>query len=163
MRGIMDERFVADRNLGKLAKWLRILGYDTLYDRGDADRDFLRRADKERRIALTRKRELDRLSYPVRLVIVKADHVEGQLGEVIRALDLVPDPSRRMTRCLICNALLEEVEKAAVEALVPAYVYGTCTRFLRCPLCGRIFWPGTHSRDVAEYFRMRVPAPPLPS
>jgi uncharacterized protein with PIN domain len=153
----MDERFVADRNLGKLAKWLRILGYDTVYDRADADRDFLRRADKERRIALTRKRELNRSSYPVRLVIVKADHVEGQLGEVIKALDLLPDPSRRMTRCLICNALLEEVEKAAVEGLVPSYVRQTCTRFLRCPLCGRIFWPGTHSRRVEEYLKSSVP------
>ncbi len=153
----MEERFAADRNLGKLAKWLRILGYDTLYDREDADRNFLRRAGEVGRIALTRKRDLARLAHPGSLVVLKADRVEDQLGEVIEALDLEPDPSRRLTRCLNCNAPLEEVPKPAVEGLVPAYVYGTCTRFRRCPLCGRIFWPGTHTRHVEEYLKMRVP------
>jgi uncharacterized protein len=159
----MDERFMADRNLGKLAKWLRILGYDTLYDREVADQNFLRRAGEGGRIALTRKRDLDHLSYPVRLVIVKADHVEGQLGEVFEALALEPDASKRMTRCLNCNAQLEEIPKVTVEGLVPAYVYGTCTRFRRCPRCARIFWPGTHTRRVEGYLKTRVPFPFLSS
>ncbi len=75
----MDVRFIADRNLGTLAKWLRILGYDTLYERGDADLDFLRRAAEDGRIALTRKRDLARRPPVVRLVVVKADHVRDQL------------------------------------------------------------------------------------
>ena len=156
----MEERFVADRNLGKLAKWLRILGYDTLYDRGDADQDFLRRAAEGGRIALTRKRDLARLIHTGSLVVVKADRVEAQIGQVLNTLDLQPDPSERMTRCLQCNAPLEEVPKAAVEGVVPAYVYGAHTRFRRCPCCGRIFWPGTHTRNVEEYLRTRAPAPP---
>jgi uncharacterized protein with PIN domain len=153
----MLERFAADRNLGKLAKWLRILGYDTLYDRNDADRDFLRRAGEEGRIALTRKRELAHRVHLGPLVVVKADHVEGQLSEVITALDLEPDPSRRMARCLNCNAPLEEVPKASLEGLVPIYVFGTCTQFRRCPLCKRIFWPGTHSRHVEERLSAQFP------
>jgi uncharacterized protein with PIN domain len=139
----MLERFAADRNLGKLAKWLRILGYDTLYDRNDADRD--------------RKRELAHRVHLGPLVVVKADHVEGQLSEVITALDLEPDPSRRMARCLNCNAPLEEVPKASLEGLVPIYVFGTCTQFRRCPLCKRIFWPGTHSRHVEERLSAQFP------
>jgi uncharacterized protein len=153
----MEERFVADRNLGKLAKWLRILGYDTTYDRGAPDRDFLRRAGEAGRTALTRKRDLARLGHPGSLVVLKADRVEAQIGEVLDALGKEPDPSRRLTRCLDCNAPLEEVPKAAVEGLVPAYVYGTCTRFRRCPLCGKILWPGTHARHVEEYLKTRVP------
>ena len=159
----MEERFAADRNLGKLAKWLRILGYDTLYERGDGDREFLNRAGEGGRIALTRKRDLTRRAYPGSLVVVKADRVAAQIGEVLTALEMEPHPSRRMTRCLHCNEPLTEVPKAAVEGLVPAYVYGTHTRFRRCPRCGRIFWPGTHTRHVEEHLRTRVPAHPIPS
>jgi uncharacterized protein with PIN domain len=153
----MEERFVADRNLGKLAKWLRILGYDTLYDRGSADRDFLRRAGEEGRIALTRKRDLASIAQPGSLVVVKADRVEAQIGEVLTELKSEPDPSRRMTRCLRCNALLEEVPKASVEGLVPAHVYGVSPRFRRCPRCEKIFWPGTHTRHVEERLKAQLP------
>ncbi len=154
----MEERFIADRNLGKLAKWLRILGYDTLYDRGSADRDFLRRAEEDGRIALTRKRDLARLAGPGSLIVVKADRVEAQIGEVLTELKSEPDPSRRMTRCLHCNAPLEEVPKASVEGLVPAYVYGVSNRFRRCPRCGKIFWPGTHTRHVEECLKTQLPS-----
>jgi uncharacterized protein with PIN domain len=154
----MGTRFAADCNLGKLAKWFRILGYDTLYERGNADRNFLMKAGEEGRIALTRKRDFARLSSPGRLVVVKADHVAGQIKEVLEALTLEPDPARRMTRCLRCNEPLEEVPKEMVEGMVPAYVYGTCIRFRKCPLCERIFWPGTHLRHVEEYLRTRIPS-----
>ncbi len=153
----MEERFTADRNLGKLAKWLRILGYDTFYDREAADRNFLRRAAEDGRIALTRKRDLARLALPGTLVLVEADRVEAQIGEVLNALGCEPDPSRRLTRCLNCNAALEEVAKIFVEGLVPAYVYGTCDRFRRCPRCGKIFWPGTHTRHVEERLKAQLP------
>jgi uncharacterized protein with PIN domain len=150
-------RFTADRNLGKLAKWLRILGYDTLYDRGNADAAFLRKAGAEGRVALTRKRDLARRSPPGRLVVVTADHVGRQIGEVLEALALAPDPAKRMTRCLRCNAPLEEASKEAVTGLVPAYVTETCTHFRTCRLCGRCFWPGTHPRHVEEYLRNHLP------
>ena len=151
----MGARFAADCNLGKLAKWLRILGYDTLYERGNADRSFLKKAGEEGRIALTRKRDLAGLSPPGRLVVVKADHVAGQIGEVLEALALEPDPARRMTRCLRCNEFMEEVAKERVEGLVPAYVYEKYPRFRRCPCCNGIFWPGTHRRHVEDALRKR--------
>ncbi|MHB8769824.1 MAG: Mut7-C RNAse domain-containing protein [Syntrophales bacterium] len=158
----MQERFAADRTLGKLAKWLRILGYDTLYERPDAERDVLRRAQEQGRIVLTRKRDWARHALPGRLVVVEADRVEAQIDEVLSALNIVPDPAERMTRCLHCNALLQEVPKASVEALVPAYVHASCDRFRRCPCCGKIYWPGTHTRHVDEYLRTHVPARRLP-
>lgn len=154
----MDERFLCDRNLGKLTKWLRILGYDTLYYDGNADRDFLRKADREGRIALTRKRDLLRQRPEGRLIVINADQVDAQLMEMMDALSLSPDPSRRMIRCLRCNAMLEEVAKEAVEGLVPLYVYRSCTRFQRCARCGRIFWPGTHSRHIEEALRRCIPS-----
>jgi uncharacterized protein with PIN domain len=153
----MGARFAVDCNLGKLAKWLRILGYDTLYERGNADRSFLRKAAEEGRIALTRKRDLARLSPPGRLVVVKADHVAGQIGEILEALTLKPDPARRMTRCLRCNELMEEVARERVEGLVPAYVYERYPQFRRCPCCNGIFWPGTHRRHIEEALMKRSP------
>jgi uncharacterized protein with PIN domain len=133
----MDIRFIADRNLGTLAKWLRILGYDTLYERG-------------KRVALTRKRVIARRPHMVRLMIVKADHARDQLTEVLEALMIIPNPMKRMTLCLRCNAPLEAIPKETAEGLVPAYVYQTYGQFRRCPLCGRIYWPGTHRERVEE-------------
>lgn len=153
----MEERFAADRTLGKLVKWLRILGYDTILNRADTDRDFLKKADEEARIALTRKRDLARLPRQGFLIVVKADRLEDQIGEVLEVLLLNPDPAKRMTRCLMCNSPLEEVSKEAVEGLVPAYVCEKYLQFRKCLLCGKIFWPGTHPRNVEEYLRRRVP------
>jgi uncharacterized protein with PIN domain len=152
----MDVRFAADCNLGTLAKWLRILGFDTIYERGIADPDFIRRAAGEGRIVLTRKRRFARQSFEGRLVVVKADHVRLQLGEVLEALSLEPDPLKRMTRCLGCNTVLEKIPKAAVEGRVPVYVYVKCNRFNRCPECGKIYWPGTHRRHIEESLRARM-------
>ncbi len=154
----MDARFTADRNLGKLAKWLRILGYDTLYDRGNADRAFFLKARRDGRIALTRRRDPGRPAGAGRAFVVRADRVEAQIREVLDGLGLSPDPSRRMTRCLICNAVLTEVPKEEVEGRVPAYVLQTCGNFRGCSVCGRIYWPGTHPGRVEEYLRTRIPA-----
>jgi uncharacterized protein with PIN domain len=153
----MDVRFAADRNLGTLTKWLRILGYDTHYERGNADLDFLLKAAGEGRIALNRKRELARMSSGGRIVVVKADHVRLQLGEVLEALSLEPDPAKKMTRCLGCNFVLEEIAKATAEGRVPVYVYLKCVRFKSCPSCGRIYWPGTHCRHIDAFLRARIP------
>ena len=154
----MDIRFIADRNLGTLTKWLRILGYDTLYEPGNADRDFLRKAAAEGRIALTRKRDLSRRTDPVRMVVVKADKAPEQLAEVLRALRLIPKRDKRMTICLRCNAPLEEAAPDEdAQDLVPAYVYRKHRRFRRCPFCSRIYWPGTHRERIEEYLRSRLP------
>jgi uncharacterized protein with PIN domain len=153
----MDVRFVADRNLGTLAKWLRILGYDTLYEREVADLDILQKAAAEGRIVLTRKRRFARLSFEGRLVVVKADHVRLQLGEVLEALSLEPDPTKKMTRCLVCNTVLADIPKTHAEGRVPAYVYLTYARFKSCPSCGRIYWPGTHRQNIEASLKVRRP------
>ena len=153
----MDIRFITDRNLGTLAKWLRILGYDTLYERGNADSDFLRKAAEEGRVALTRKRDLARPSHPGRLVVVKADKTPDQLAEVLEALTITMSPMKAMTLCLRCNVPLDEIQKETAEGLVPAYVYQKYKQFRRCPRCRRIFWPGTHREHIEECLKKRLP------
>jgi uncharacterized protein len=157
LNDLMNIRFIADRNLGTLAKWLRILGYDTLYERENADLNLIKRAAEEGRVVLTRKRDLGRRPQPVRLVVVKADHARDQLTEVLEVLTIIPNPMKRMTLCLRCNALLESIPKENAEGLVPAYVHQTYGEFRRCPLCGRVYWPGTHRERVEERLRTLLP------
>jgi uncharacterized protein len=152
----MDIRFLCDRNLGRLVKWLRILGYDTLWDRGMANMDFLGKAWRAGRIALTRKRDLD-AGGSERLIVVKGDRVEEQICEILEILSIKPDPADRMTLCLRCNAKLEAAMESEVEDVVPEYVCHNRSNFKKCPICKRIYWPGTHARNVEKMFRMRIP------
>jgi uncharacterized protein len=149
----MDIQFIADRNLGTLTKWLRILGYDTLYERGSTDLDFLQKAADEGRVGLTRKHGLACCPHAVRLIVIKTDRAPGQLDEVLEALAIIPDPQKRMTLCLRCNRALAEIPKDEVEGLVPAYVFQKYNLFRKCPHCGRIFWPGTHREHIEEHLR----------
>jgi uncharacterized protein len=152
-------KFLCDRNLGKLAKWLRILGYDTLYEA--SDEEFLREADQEGRIALTRNTRLAGRNGPGRIVLVRADRVHEQIGELIETLSLKPDPKDRMNLCARCNKNLLPVPKAEVEEKVPVYVFQNCPEFRKCPVCERIYWSGSHPRRVADFLRRRIQTGPL--
>ena len=153
----METRFLLDRNLGRLAKWMRILGYDTVYDRGNADMQFIRRAEKEQRIALVRKRNFVGVFQTVPVLVVEADRLSDQIDEILGKLELHPDPARRMTRCLLCNAPLAPVSKVEAGNAVPDYVQERYDGFRKCPLCGRIYWPGTHVSNIEEFLRSRSP------
>jgi hypothetical protein len=151
----MQARFSVDRTLGKLVKWLRILGYDTLSEPGIADPEFIGRAAREGRIALTRKRRWGGTGVPEGVVVLTADRVRSQVGEVLERLDLHPDPAGRLTRCLRCNSPLEEAGREEITALVPLYVPQRYDRFFRCPACGGVYWPGTHRQRIEEEIRRR--------
>ncbi len=149
----MEPRFLLDRNLGKLAKWLRILGYDTVYDDGSSDIDFVDRAHKELRIAVVRKRNMVDLSRRIQLLVLTQDRLPAQLQEVLNKLKLDPDRAKRLTRCLICNVLLAPVSKKDLPPWVPDYVRDKYTDFKMCPSCGRIYWPGTHVENIEVFLK----------
>jgi uncharacterized protein with PIN domain len=151
-------KFVVDANLGRLVKWLRILGYDTTYWKGDTDRDFLRKAQREGRIVLTRRRDLARRQYAGALIVIEADHLEEQLRELLEKVALRPDPDRFLRICLRCNESLAQVRKEDVEGMVPAYVLETNETFFACPRCGGIFWPGTHRKNMLLFLTKRIPS-----
>ena len=85
-------KFITDINLGRLAIWLRILGFDTLFYRGPADRSFLRKAQQENRVVLTRKRELLKRQFQGTLFVIESGRVDRQVEEVLANLDLNPSP-----------------------------------------------------------------------
>ncbi len=132
-------RFLADTMLGKLAKWLRILGYDVLYARDLDDRALLALARAEGRTLLTRDEELARRS---RGVLISSDDWREQLRELSQLVRL--ERSGLFTRCLECNVPLEPVKREEVVDHVSAYLLASQAEFGRCPRCRRIYWKGTH-------------------
>jgi uncharacterized protein with PIN domain len=149
-------KFITDTNLGKLAKWLRILGYDTVVYRGEADRNFLRKAEKEGRVVLTRKKDMAARQFSGKLVTVGSDHVQEQLREVMEELSVSPDMSRLFSICVRCNEALVAVDKENVAGLVPAFVYDVHSTFRRCPGCKGIFWPGTHIDNALSHLKTHI-------
>ncbi|SEM32240.1 hypothetical protein SAMN04489760_11078 [Syntrophus gentianae] len=153
-----ERKFLTDINLGRLVIWLRILGYDTILYRGAADRQFLRKAQAENRIVLTRKRELAKRQFQGILLLIESDRVERQVEEVFGNLGLEVSADRYFSRCLRCNVLLIEVEKEAIQERVPPYVFEHHSRFMTCPGCGAIYWPGTHSENIRKRIKaLRIP------
>ncbi len=135
--------FAADRMLGRLAKWLRFLGYDTLYFNWTADNEFLALADQGR-ILLTRNTSLIGKVVPDHFVFVEDNDPREQLRFVVGTLGLKPDPRSFFTRCALCNGSLERVPRKAVHGKVPDYVRTVHDQFSRCTACGKIYWPGSH-------------------
>ena len=143
-----EMKFVADKMLGRLAKWLRIIGQDVTYGPHLSGYGLIRAARKEGRLILTRDRTVVKKSPPAYLLI-ESDQFREQLKQVVDACHL--DPLKDgFTRCVECNTLLEAMSKEAVEHKVPPYVYSTQERFSFCGRCQRIYWPATHQQKMLE-------------
>ena len=136
-------RFIADAMLGKLARWLRVAGFDVVYDPRLDDRQLVALARHDDRILLTRDTLLARRRNGPRTLHIENDDFREQLRQVVATYAL--DPWRRvLTRCVDCNGLLGPVPREEVREQVPVYVYFTRAEFKRCPSCSKILWGGTH-------------------
>ena len=144
---LRETRFVADAHLGGLAHMLRMLGFDTLYDNGFADDAIAALSEREGRIVLTRDRELLKRRAVTHGCYVHALKSEAQLREIVERLDLARS-ARPFTLCLHCNVPLRPVEKAAVVERLPPKVREHYTRFSTCDQCGRVYWEGSHWRNM---------------
>ncbi len=142
-RALRDPRFVADVHLGKLARHLRMAGFDTLWNERWDDDEIVKVAGVQRRTILTRDKAMLRRKEVERGYFVRAIESEAQLGEVIGALQL-EGLLAPFTRCRECNVLLEDVERDTVLDRLPDRVRDAYDRFKRCPGCGRVYWQGTH-------------------
>lgn len=142
--------FVADLTVGRLAKWLRWLGYDTLLERRREIPVLLRILDTSARLLLTRRRKLAQGLPPGRVLFIEHNQLIDQLRQVVSALSLDPC-THRGTRCMRCNELLAPRRREEVRGQVPAYTYQTHERFSQCPGCGRIYWEGTHRQRMEAW------------
>lgn len=137
--------------LGKLARWLRMLGYDALYGRQLTDSHLIRLSVSEDRIVLTRHRELAKRVPGGRSVLINSTGVLEQLKELSAKLQL--RPHFRSSRCSLCNLLLKNVGREELGGRAPPYVLATQDEFRECPGCGRIYWKGTHWNRIVRDLR----------
>ena len=131
--------------LGTLAKWLRILGYDAIYDPGLDDYQLMRLARAEDRVLLTCDEELAR-RRGVRTLLIGSQVLDEQIRQVLNELDLEPAPC--FSRCPVCNEVLAPLDREAARARVPEYVARTHEQFRLCSSCGRVYWRGSHWQQM---------------
>ncbi|MEX0802508.1 MAG: Mut7-C RNAse domain-containing protein [Candidatus Binatia bacterium] len=141
-------KFAADRMLGRLAKWLRVIGQDVIYGRHLSGYGLIRAARQQDRVILTRDRGLQ-LRQPPEFVFIESNHFREQLRQVVEKFNLTwrDDLFRR---CLSCNGLLQPRSKDSVRDRVPEYVFSTQEIFFWCAGCRRIYWPATHHQKMLQ-------------
>ncbi|MCM8757470.1 MAG: Mut7-C RNAse domain-containing protein [Candidatus Omnitrophica bacterium] len=140
-------KFILTKELGRLAKWLRILGFDTIYFKEENKGLLLLTSLREERIILTRNQRLAKIRGP-RIINIKSDNLKGQLREVLELFKI--DEEKMFSRCVICNLELDHIEKEKVKGKVPEYVFQTQNNFYTCKSCGRTYWQGTHWGNVTK-------------
>ena len=141
--------FIADVMVGRLARWLRVLGIDVIYSNTLQDDTIMRIALTERRIILTRDVAFAaRCSKAYRVLFIEHNDWQSQLRQVVKAYGL--KDFKVLSRCIECNSSLDVVDKESIAERVPSYVYKTQDRFSHCRSCDRIYWKGTHVDAILQ-------------
>jgi len=146
-------KFIVDFMCGRLAKWLRILGYDTEFYKEHSRSKILMESLQQQRIILTRDTKLSsKKAY--KILLIKSDKIRQQIKQVLKELNLKINKEKFFSICSICNKKVVSVEKESVKNLVPAYIYETQSKFYQCPQCKRVYWQGSHlelfSKEIEE-------------
>jgi len=143
----MEITFIVDSNAGKLARWLRMMGYDTLFFKDIEDGRLVDMAMKEGRVVVTRDTQIAKrrvaANGSLRVILTRDDDPREQLLRVMKELSL-DCQQMQFTRCLECNRRLVSRSKEEVKDLVPPYVFRTQVQYMQCPSCSRVYWQGTH-------------------
>jgi len=133
--------------LGKLARWLKILGFDVVYFPKIEDSELLALAQRQGRILLTRDNMLIRKAKGMNCLFIESEKWKKQVEQVLREFDLWKK-ARPYSRCIECNVELRNLPRKKAANLVTPFVYEHATSFALCPRCGRLFWQGTHFKDM---------------
>lgn len=143
----MEHRFIVDNNAGKLVKWLRMMGYDTLFFNEQDDGRMVKTALAEDRVVVTRDTQIIKrrvaTTGEIKVILLNDENPERQLNQVVKKLRL-EYKYKPFSLCLECNQHLKPREKDEVRDLVPAYVFNTQNSYMQCPACRRVYWKGTH-------------------
>ncbi len=149
----MQIKFIADSNVGKLARWLRMIGYDTLLFKEKDDKRMIQIALKEGRVILTKDTQIMKrrliTNSKLKAIFIKHDDPKAQLQQTVKALNL-DYHFRPFSLCLECNHALMPRSKDEVQSLVPSYVFKTQKQYTECPSCHRIYWQCTHWQAMVK-------------
>jgi uncharacterized protein with PIN domain len=151
-------RFVADVHLGKLARRLRLLGFDCLYDPAWDDEQLARCSAEQHRVLLTRDRGLLKRAIVTHGIFLRSGDAGRQLRQVVKRLDLA-GMVRPLTRCLACNGEVRPAPKAVVRGRVPPRTYRHIDDYLQCLACGKVYWKGTHWPRLEQIIRHALANP----
>ena len=149
-------KYVTDASLARLAKWLRLLGYDTIVFPKAAGRDLLNIAHAEGRIVLTRRLDMLERQFAGQLYLVTGNEIGGQVAEVINQFSLKIEKDKLFRICLKCNEELTPAAKEEVRNLVPEFVFANCSEYNKCQHCQKIYWAGTHQRNALRFLEKIV-------
>jgi uncharacterized protein with PIN domain len=154
--GSLHPKFVADVMLGSLAKWLRIAGFDVLYSNRFSDDELISLSNEEGRILLSLDSRL-LVRKPVKnFIFLESRDLREQIRRVLNATRTAQFPAP-LSRCILCNEILEDIPPELVRNRVPPYVFRTQSHFKSCPKCGKIFWSGTHRRAALRELQELLP------
>lgn len=156
---LRSPRFVLDNHLGRLAGYLRLLGFDCLYRNDYQDRELAEISARQERILLTRDRGLLKRKIVTRGYLVRSDQPLKQAEEIIRRFDLASSV-RPFTRCSRCNGRLISVEKSEVFDQLEPLTKKHYNQFTRCKECGQVYWRGSHFQKLEEKILALIPEPP---
>jgi len=143
-------KFIVDAMLGTLAKWLRIMGYDTLYEKNFSDDDLFFKAFLEDRILLTRDRELSERVGEKQSHFITEVKLKDQLRQLIARFEL-DEHKNLLSRCVLCNSPIVPITKEKVKDRVPDYVFETVSEFYFCENCNKIYWRGSHAEQIQAF------------
>jgi len=150
----LEVKFAADDMVGRLARFLRMLGFDTFYHPHINDNQLIDKALKEKRIILTRDTRLIEKELVREYILIKSDNPKDQLFRVLDEFGLKPRKDAMLTRCLECNQILNDIAKEEIRDKVWPYVYDHHGDFRICPGCQRIYWRGDHVRAMTARFEL---------
>lgn len=143
-------RFIVDAMLGSLSKWLRFLGFDTLYFKNIDDNELIRIAKQEQRILLTRDTRLVKSKKINCYILINSNDISGQLKEVLLLLKRQGFSLSVNPRCAECNGELSIADRKSVINDVPEHVFVNFASFFRCQNCGKVYWEGSHRKLIEE-------------
>lgn len=150
--------FAADSMLGKLARWLRILGYDVLYDQSLPVKDLVAQANRENRMFLTRRKVFPDGVHVTTMFNVCSEQFPDQLHRVIQQFDL-DTVHYLFTRCVECNAVVRPIEKHAAAGRVPERTWNEIDEFFECPECHTVYWAGSHRTNTLKKLQKIISTP----
>lgn len=149
-------KFLLAENLGKLAKWLRFLGYDAALYRKISLDNMIRIANKDNRIILTRSKKVAKNKRKFKRILIKSENHSEQLRELKNIIRF--DGNYIFSRCSECNRLLENIASEKIKNMIPVYIYQTQKKFKVCRFCGKIYWEGSHVKNMLAELKAIFPA-----
>ncbi len=150
MKKFAEIKFLADGMLGKLTRFLRILGFDTLYFKNASDDELLTISQKDNRILITRDKELYQraIKMNIKSILITETNLENQLSQITSKISINLDLDTAETRCPLCNTKLEQVSKYEIKSKIPEKIFTLHEEFWICKKCDKIYWVGSHWKSI---------------